>query len=155
MLGPESLGCFPFGSGSNCCLGGMEGSRCASDSDCRGLSSCQAGSCSGASGCERACTVPFQNTSLDCCQPEAFFSGSCEQDEECQGLRKCIKGFCAGDSGCTRRTSGQTIVYDKQCICANTGNLCSFAHGVPCADGCTLWMPSEDNYVCSRIDALE
>lgn len=156
MFGPESASCFPFvDPASNCCVGGGVGAACSSTYDCRGLSSCIAGTCQGDAGCDRACFVEMDGALQDCCRPEAFFGGTCVDDADCQGARHCAEnGYCEGRSGCVAGSSGQRIMYDRECICANLGEFCSHSHGIPCANGCTVWNPAPDLTVCTRLDIV-
>lgn len=154
LFGPYTASCFPFlDPSSNCCAGGQEGAVCNSAGDCRGLLTCSAGSCVGTSGCETACTVNIGGAPYDCCVPEAWHSGTCTSDVDCQGARYCTEsGFCAGSSGCESKTSGQKIVYDRECVCTQMGSFCSYSQGIPCADGCDIWSPAPDTLICARID---
>ena len=154
MFGPHSASCFPFlDPSANCCLGRTQGATCDASYDCRGLLSCQAGVCQGESGCGEACMRTLQGATIDCCRPEAFYNSSCMQDSDCQGARHCTSaGLCAGDSGCTAQTSGQKVIYDRECICTHIGEFCSYAQGIPCADGCAVWSPAKDHVVCSRVE---
>jgi hypothetical protein len=149
MLPPHTLACFPFADlEANCCTGGGEGSWCQRSSDCRGLSSCVAGQCRGTSGCERAC---HPRPGLNCCAAETLKFGACEEDSDCQGARTCDKGQCVGESGCAMRLPGDKIIYDRECVCTHIGEFCSYANGIPCADGCELWSPSPGTTMCSAI----
>lgn len=152
MLAPQSESCFPFlDPESNCCLGSLVGGKCDSNTDCRGLTKCVAGSCSGESGCEHACNMMIDGETRDCCVPESYFNGACTSDTDCQGARYCTyEGFCAGSSGCQERSSGQRVIYDKACVCTNTGGFCSYSHGIPCANGCSVTVPAPGLMLCSR-----
>jgi hypothetical protein len=156
LFGPYTASCFPFlDPSSNCCAGGSVGAFCDSREDCRGLSVCTAGICTGESGCEAACNVRINGQVHDCCAPEAVFSGRCSVDADCQGARYCSdSGFCAGDSGCVAKASGQKVIYDRECVCTQMGSFCSYSQGLPCADGCSMWSPSPGTLVCSRLETF-
>ena len=153
MLGPQSDACFPFPMlDANCCEGKPAGATCSSSSECLGMQTCREGICHGESNCTAACIKDIFGAKRDCCVPELFQANTCTDDRECQGARYCsADGFCEGISGCQEMKSGITVSYDIECVCSHIGEFCSYASGIPCADGCHMWQPSEGRFVCSRL----